>query len=87
MVSEVEHRGHELILPQARGGGSSGSGHGLIRRIYEADPLSCEGGHEMRFLSFLTDPPVVEMIVRPLEQKGSTGSERGPPGTPADLAS
>lgn len=59
----------------------------LIRRIYEADPLLCECGHEMRVISFLTDPPVVDKILRHLEQKGSLESQRGPPGTPVHLAS
>lgn len=59
----------------------------LIRRIYEADPLLCQCGHQMRVISFLTDPPVVDKILRHLEQKGSPESERGPPGTPAHLAS
>ncbi len=59
----------------------------LIRRIDEADPLLCGCGHEMRVISFLTDPPVVDKILRHLEQKGSTESERGPPGSPVELAS
>ena len=41
----------------------------------------------MRVISFLTDPPVVDKFLKHLEQKGSPESERGPPGTPAYLAS
>jgi hypothetical protein len=51
----------------------------LIRRIYEADPLLCgECGHRMRIISFLTDPPVVDKILKHLEVRGP-GSQRGPP--------
>ena len=51
----------------------------LIRRIYEADPLLCgQCGHQMRILSFLTDPPVVDKILKHVELEAS-GSQRGPP--------
>jgi hypothetical protein len=50
----------------------------LIRRIYEADPLLCECGSRMRVISFLTDPPVVDKILKHLELK-APGSQRGPP--------
>ena len=50
----------------------------MIRRIYEADPLLCECGRKMRILSFLTDPPVVNKILKHVEQTAS-GSQRGPP--------
>ena len=59
----------------------------LIRRVYEADPLLCECGHPMRVLSFLTDPSVVDRILRHLERKSWPQSERGPPGNPTELAS
>jgi len=59
----------------------------LIRRIYEADPLLCECGNQMRVISFLTDPPVVEKILRHLEQRSSAESERSPPGIPTQRAS
>ncbi len=50
----------------------------LIRRIYEADPLLCQCGQRMRILSFLTDPPVVDKILKHVESK-APGSQRGPP--------
>jgi hypothetical protein len=49
----------------------------MIRRIYEVDPLLCACGETMRILSFLTDPPVVDKILRHLE---SRPSQRAPPG-------
>ena len=55
----------------------------LIRRIYEADPLLCECGQRMRVLSFLTDPPVVDKILKHVERKAS-GSQRGPPSDEED---
>ena len=48
----------------------------MIRRIYEVDPLLCECGETMRILSFLTDPPVVDKILRHL---ASRPSQRAPP--------
>lgn len=50
----------------------------LIRRVYEADPLLCECGQQMRIISFLTQPPVVDKILRHLEQKARR-SQRAPP--------
>lgn len=50
----------------------------LIRRIYEADPLLCDCGNEMRVISFLTDPPVVDKLLKHLELKASA-TQRGPP--------
>ena len=41
----------------------------------------------MRVISFLTDPPVVEKILRHLEQRSSAESERSPPGIPTQRAS
>ena len=49
----------------------------MIRRVYEADPLLCECGETMRILSFVTDPPVVDKILRHLE---SRPRPRAPPG-------
>lgn len=42
------------------------------------DPLLCHCGHQMRVISFLTDPPVVDRILKHLELK-EPGSQRGPP--------
>jgi len=51
---------------------------GLIRRIYEADPLVCTCGAQMRILSFITEPPVVKKILEHLKRAG-TGPARAPP--------
>jgi hypothetical protein len=36
----------------------------LIRKIFEADPLTCGCGARMRIVSFITDPRVVDRILR-----------------------
>jgi len=36
----------------------------LIRKIFEADPLLCICGGRMRIVSFITDPWVVDRILR-----------------------
>ena len=61
----------------------------LIRRIYEADPLLCTCGAQMRILSFLTEPPVVRKVLAHLESSSSE-APRAPPRPelePAALAS
>ncbi len=50
----------------------------LIRRIYEADPLLCTCGAQMRVISFITEPPVVRKILEHL-QSTRTDPARGPP--------
>jgi len=40
----------------------------LIRKVYEAHPLVCPHcGGEMRFLSVIEEPPVIERILRQLK--------------------
>jgi len=36
----------------------------LIRKIFEADPLTCACGARMRIVSFITDPRIVDRILR-----------------------
>ena len=51
---------------------------GLIRRIYETDPLLCQNcGQTMAIVSFITERRVILKILRHLETL--TGSGRGPP--------
>jgi hypothetical protein len=38
----------------------------LIRKIFEADPLLCPCGGRMRIVSFMTEPGVIDRIVRHL---------------------
>ena len=41
----------------------------LIRRVFECDPLACPRcGAEMRVIAFLTDPAVIDRILRHLEE-------------------
>ena len=54
----------------------------LIRRIYEVDPLVCPRcGETMRIIAFITEPKVINTILRHLESKAADG--RGPPPSPA----
>jgi hypothetical protein len=39
----------------------------LIKKIFEADPLLCTCGSPMRIVSFITDPRVVDRILRHLD--------------------
>ena len=41
----------------------------LIRKIFEADPLICSCGTRMRIVSFITDPRVVDRILRHRESE------------------
>jgi hypothetical protein len=52
---------------------------------YEADPLLCTCGAQMRILSFITDPGVVRRILEHL-QSNSTDPARGPPRLEAEPA-
>jgi len=49
-----------------------------IRRIYEADPLTCECGATMKIISFITEAGVVDNILRHLDERGRSPG-RGPP--------
>jgi hypothetical protein len=39
----------------------------LIKKIFEADPLLCPCGGCMRIVSFITDPRVVDRILRHMD--------------------
>jgi hypothetical protein len=41
----------------------------LIKKIFEADPLLCTCGGRMRIVSFITDPRVVDRILRHRESE------------------
>jgi len=52
----------------------------MIRRIFELDPLLCKKcGGEMRVISVITDPPVVQRILNHIERKQATAGP-DPPG-------
>ena len=50
----------------------------LIRRIYEANPLTCSCGAHMRILSFILDPKVVTKILKDIAKR-PTVRGRAPP--------
>jgi hypothetical protein len=55
----------------------------MIKRVYEIDPLICDCGAQMRIISFILDPKVIDKILSHLAKNGSeTG--RGPPLTPPE---
>jgi hypothetical protein len=62
----------------------------LIKKIFEADPLLCTCGGRMRIVSFITDPHVVDRILRHRESKRSKAQDpfepRAPPLAAADSA-
>ena len=53
----------------------------LIRRVFEVDPLLCRCGATMAVVSVITDPEVVERILRHLRAKGvaEDAEPRAPP--------
>ncbi len=54
---------------------------GLIRKVYEADPLECPKCHgPMRVIALIDDPPVVRRI---LEHLGRWAPQAAGPGLPA----
>jgi len=54
----------------------------LLGRIYEVDPLRCLCGGELKIVSVITDPVVVDRILLHRKTKGlkSPFSSRAPPG-------
>ena len=57
----------------------------LIRRIYESDPLLCDCGAEMKIIAVITEPAVVDGILRLLDQNHLPPG-RGPPAVAASEA-
>jgi hypothetical protein len=61
----------------------------LVRKIFEADPLLCTCGGRMRIISFITEPRVVDRILRHREsarcQTQDPFEPRAPPGAVEDL--
>jgi hypothetical protein len=59
----------------------------LIRKIFEADPLLCRCGDRMRIVSFITDPRVIDRILRHLKSPRSKTQDPFEPRAPPDSAS
>ena len=58
----------------------------MIKLVYEVDPLLCARcGSEMRVLSVIHDPQVIDQILDHLRSRGIEPG-RGPPETARDLA-
>jgi hypothetical protein len=59
----------------------------LLRRIFEVDPLTCANcGGQLKVITFITDPPVVDKILRHLGARPGGAAGRGrPDGTQAAL--
>jgi hypothetical protein len=60
----------------------------LIKKIFEADPLRCPCGGRMRIISYITEPRVIDRIVRYLRSARSKAQdpfEPRPP--PAEVSS
>jgi hypothetical protein len=74
----------ELLSPEHKP--SRASWATLLRRILEVDPLLCARcGVEMTIVSVITDPPVVDHILRHLASGGGHDrfESRAPPPPPA----
>src|SRR5207247_1015891 len=54
----------------------------LIQKIFEVDPLLCVCGAEMKIVSIITDPRVVDRILRHLESQACRARHRGPEAIP-----
>jgi hypothetical protein len=59
----------------------------LIRKIFEADPLLCRCGGRMHIFSFITDPRVIDGILRHLKSPRSKAQDPFEPRAPPDAAS
>ena len=57
----------------------------LIRKIFEADPLVCSCGARMRIISFITDPRVVDRILRHRESERCKANDPFEPRAPPRL--
>ena len=57
----------------------------LIKKIFEADPLLCKCGGRMRIVSFITDPRVVDRILRHLKSPRSKAQDPFEPRAPPAL--
>jgi len=48
----------------------------MVRKVYEVDPMICPRcGGRMRVVAFLTEPAVVDRIIRHLELTSARGSD------------
>jgi hypothetical protein len=59
----------------------------LLRKIFEVDPLLCACGAEMRIVSIITDPRVVDRILRHLATPASKAVDPLQPRSPPTLTS
>ena len=59
----------------------------LIKKIFEADPLLCPCGGRMRIVSFITDPRVVDRILRHRESERCKTQDPFETRAPPDVAS
>ena len=59
----------------------------LIKKIFEADPLVCSCGGRMRIVSFITDPRVVDRILRHRESERCKTQDPFETRAPPDVAS
>jgi len=61
----------------------------LIKKIFQADPLLCSCGGRMRIVSFITDPRIVDRILRHRESGRCKTPDpfepRPPPGASAEI--
>jgi len=79
------------VREQARGPDASGSPESraswarLLRLVFEVDPLTCRCGAEMKVISVITAPGLVEKLLRHVRDRAAdeTFDARAPPAPPA----
>ena len=49
----------------------------FIKRVHQTDPLKCDGGGQLRLISFITEQKVIHKILAHLEKRNS--DSRPPP--------
>ena len=59
----------------------------LLRKIFEVDPLLCTCGAQMRIVSFITEPRVVDRILRHLASEACKARDPFEPRAPPAAAS
>ncbi len=75
---------HDTDAPSTKSSPSSASWARLIRKVFEVDPLLClKCGEKMKIISVITEPAVVDKIIRHLQKKASEDktATRAPPPT------
>jgi len=83
--SEVQQQGDEGEIDSSRARRASWAR--LLRKIFEVDPLLCTCGAQMKIVSFITEPRVVDRILRHLASEACKARDPFDPRAPPAAAS